>query len=83
MLPFPERNPNLNAFSERWVRSVKDDCLSKLILFGKTALRRALREHLARCHAERKHRVKTMSCYLRLLPKQSIVLTDQLAVKNA
>ena len=27
----PARSPNLNAFSERWVRSIKDECLSKLI----------------------------------------------------
>ena len=30
----PPRSPNLNAFAERWVRSVKQECLSKLILFG-------------------------------------------------
>jgi len=39
----PARSPNLNAFAERWVKSVKDDCLSKLILLGETSLRRALR----------------------------------------
>jgi transposase InsO family protein len=30
----PAKSPNLNAFAERWVRSVKQECLSKLILFG-------------------------------------------------
>ena len=35
-LPLPARSPNLNAFSERRVKSVKDDCLSKLILFGES-----------------------------------------------
>ena len=30
----PARSPNLNAYAERWVRSVKEECLSKLILFG-------------------------------------------------
>src|SRR5260370_12898555 len=30
----PARSPNLNSFAERWVRSVKEECLSKLILFG-------------------------------------------------
>src|SRR5580704_11601633 len=29
------RSPNLNDFAERWVRSVKEECLSKLIQFGK------------------------------------------------
>jgi putative transposase len=45
-LPLSARSPNLNAFSERWVKSVKNDCLSKLILFGESSLRRALREYL-------------------------------------
>ncbi len=57
-LPLPARSPNLNAFSERWVKSVKDDCLSKLILFGETSLRRALREYLIHYHAERNHQGK-------------------------
>ena len=33
-LALPARSPNLNAFAERWVRSAKEECLSKLILFG-------------------------------------------------
>ncbi len=41
-LALPARSPNLNAFAERWVRSVREECLSKLILFGETSLRRAL-----------------------------------------
>jgi hypothetical protein len=39
-------SPNLNAFAERWVRSVKEECLSKLILFGESSLRRALTEFI-------------------------------------
>ncbi len=58
-LPLPARSPNLNAFSERWVKSVKDDCLSKLILFGETSLRRALCEYLVHYHAERNHQGKS------------------------
>jgi putative transposase len=38
----PIRSPNLNAFSERWVKSVKEECLEKVILFGESSLRRAL-----------------------------------------
>ena len=41
-MPLPARSPNLNAYAERWVRSVKQECLSKLILFGERPLRRAL-----------------------------------------
>ena len=40
------------------MKSVKDDCLSKLILFGETSLRRALREYLVHYHAERNHQGK-------------------------
>src|SRR6202790_5123157 len=54
-LALPPRSPNLNAFVERWVRSVKQECLSKLILFGESSLRRALTEYVAHFHAERNH----------------------------
>jgi len=57
-LPLPARSPNLNAFAERWVKSVKDDCLSKLILFGEASLRRTLREYLVHYHVERNHQGK-------------------------
>ena len=57
-LRLPARSPNLNAFSERWVKSVKVECLSKLILFGEASLRRALREYLVHYHAERNHQGK-------------------------
>jgi putative transposase len=57
-LPLPARSPNLNAYAERWVKSVKDDCVSKLILFGEVSLRRAFGEYLAHYHAERNHQGK-------------------------
>jgi len=37
------RAPNCNAFTERFVRSVKSECLDRMILFGAASLRRALR----------------------------------------
>jgi putative transposase len=52
-LRLPARSPNLNAYSERWVRSAKEECLSKFILFGERSLRRAMREYVAHYHAER------------------------------
>ena len=39
-LALPPQSPNLNAFAERWVRSVRQGCLSKLIVFGEGALQR-------------------------------------------
>jgi transposase InsO family protein len=57
-LRLPARSPNLNAFSERWVRSVKSECLSKLILFGESSLRRALTNFCEHYHAERNHQGK-------------------------
>jgi putative transposase len=57
-LVLPARSPNLNAYSERWVRSVKEECLSKVILFGERSLRRALSEYTEHFHAERNHRGK-------------------------
>ena len=57
-LPLPARSPNLNAYAERWVRSVKEECLSRLILFGEASLKRALGEFVAHYHAERNHQGK-------------------------
>jgi putative transposase len=48
----------LNAFSERWVCSVRQECLSKLILFGEASLRRALTEYIEHHHFERNHQGK-------------------------
>jgi putative transposase len=57
-LRLPAYSPNLNAFAERWVRSVKEECLSKLILFGEASLRRALGEYVKHFHTERNHQGK-------------------------
>ena len=57
-LKLPAWSPNLNAFAERWVRSVKEEALSKLILFGEASLRRTLSEYLVHFHTERNHQGK-------------------------
>jgi putative transposase len=57
-LALPARSPNLNAYAERWVRSVKEECLSKVILFGERSLRRALSDYVDHFHAERNHQGK-------------------------
>jgi transposase InsO family protein len=57
-LALPARSPYLNAYAERWVRSVKEECLSKVILFGERSLRRALSNYVDHFHAERNHQGK-------------------------
>jgi putative transposase len=54
-VPLPPRSPNLNAYAERWVRSVKEECLSRLILFGEASLRHALTQYVEHFHHERNH----------------------------
>ena len=46
-VPLPPRSPQLNAFAERWVRPVKEEALSRIILFGERALRHVLNEYIA------------------------------------
>jgi transposase InsO family protein len=57
-IALPPKSPNLNAFAERWVRSVKEECLSKLILFGERSLKRALHQYEIHYHQERNHQGK-------------------------
>lgn len=57
-LALPPKSPNLNAFAERWVRSVEEECLSKLILFGERSLKRALHHYELPYHGERNHQGK-------------------------
>jgi hypothetical protein len=57
-LALPARSPNLNSYAERWVRSVKEECLSKVIPFGERSLRRALSEYVEHFRAERNHQGK-------------------------
>jgi putative transposase len=54
----PPQSPNLNAYAERWVRSVKDEVFSRLILFSEHSLRYALTQYEAHYHTERPHQGK-------------------------
>ncbi len=57
-VPLPPRSPNLNAYAERWVRSIKEECLSRLMLFGEASLRHVLTQYVAHYHHERNHQGK-------------------------
>ena len=54
----PARSPHLNAYAERWVRSVKEECLSQMILFGEASLRHALTQYAEHFHHEHNHQGK-------------------------
>jgi transposase InsO family protein len=51
----PPRSPNLNAHAERFVRSIKESCLERLILFGESSLRTAVQNFVTHYHSERNH----------------------------
>ena len=51
----PYRAPNANAYAERFVRSIKRECLGRMVLFGERGLRRALAEYAEHYNAERPH----------------------------
>jgi putative transposase len=51
----PPRSPNLNAYAERFVRSIKEECLSQIISIGTTMLRCSVREYVDHYHLERNH----------------------------
>lgn len=51
----PPRSPNLNAFAERFVRSIKEECLGRMILIGEGSRRRAVDQFFEYFHRERNH----------------------------
>jgi transposase InsO family protein len=51
----PPFSPNMNAFIERFFRSLKSECLNRMIFFGDSSLRHALKQYLEHYHSERNH----------------------------
>ena len=51
----PPRSPNLNAQIERYMRSLKSECLDRMIFFGQRSLELALEQFVAHYHGERNH----------------------------
>jgi transposase InsO family protein len=80
-LRLPARSPNLNAFAERWVRSVKQECLSKLILFSEASQKRVLADYLAHYHAERDHQGRH-NLLLFPAPATHLLLASRLSVSS-
>ena len=54
-LRLPAKSPNLNAFAERFVLSIKAECLWRMVPLGERHLRRAVREYMEHYHHERPH----------------------------
>jgi hypothetical protein len=48
-------SPNLKAYAERFVRSIREECLDRMIFVGQASLRRAVIEYMEHYHAERNH----------------------------
>ena len=51
----PPRSPNLNAFAERFVKSIKTECTERRVLFGEKSLRLVVNEYIKHDHAQRNH----------------------------
>ena len=51
----PPRSPNLNAYAERFVRSIKESCRDRMFFFGEESLRTAVQNFVAHHHSERNH----------------------------
>ena len=55
VIRLPPRWPNLNAYAERFVRSINDECLDRMIFVGQASLRHAVSEYVSHYHRERNH----------------------------
>jgi putative transposase len=74
----PPRSPNLNAYAERFVRTIKESCLDRLILVGEGSLRRAIHEFTEHYHHERNH--QGMRNLLLFHPPRSLGATNRSSV---
>jgi putative transposase len=51
----PPRSPNLNAYCERFIRSIKDEALEQMLILGERFLYQVIHQYLAYYHTERNH----------------------------
>ncbi len=76
----PPRSPNLNAFAERFVRSIKEECLDQMIIFGEQRLRDVIDEYVEHYHRERPH--QGIGNVLIEPPESSVCLDDPLTRRD-
>jgi transposase InsO family protein len=56
ILKTPPRAPQANAYSERWVRTARSECLDWILAWNETHLRRVLTEYVRHYNTARPHR---------------------------
>ena len=54
-LRLPARSPNLNAYAKRFVRTIRQECLNRMVFFREVSLRRAVKEFVTHYNCERNH----------------------------
>jgi transposase InsO family protein len=79
VIRLPPRSPNLNAHAERFVRSIKEECLDRMIFVGQASLRRAACEYIEHYHRERNHQ----GLDNRLLAPSAMPANDGVIAKRA
>ena len=72
----PIRAPNANAYAERWVRTVRADCLDRILIVGRRHLEQVLRVYRRHCNEHRPHRA------LHLLPPDGRQPTPSAAAEH-
>ena len=79
VIRLPPRSPNLNAYAERFVRSIKDECLDRMIFVGQGSLRRGVAEYVSHYHTERNHQ----GLENRLLAPSTMLANDGVVANRA
>ncbi len=68
MVLTPPHTPNANAFAERWVRTVREECLDHLLIFSQRHLRRVLQEYIAYYNQARPHQALEQQAPIPFVP---------------
>ena len=55
VIPLPYRAPNANAFAERWVRTIREECLDKILVINQAHLRQILKTYISHYNHARPH----------------------------
>ena len=71
VVPTPPRCPQANCYAERWILSVRTECLDQLLILNERHLHRVLREYLAFSNERRPHQSLEQQCPTRLPPGPS------------